>query len=376
MEESFDKRSLITMKLLHYFITVMNYNPIILQGIGNEIWLENLDSDYKVVRLVSNHIHNTEQYNFDLYRTRRIVSQIKMKTFSFRMPVLSIYVDIGDDIKLVNQKNIDCIYLEEEKDLKKYTKILTHLPDITKNMKFSEAGMNLFLKITKDINDKNISDAKKNEDVFKPKVPYVTYTLIVLNIIIFLIMTLSGNFTQLENIFCNWGIGIKAGQYYRLITGAFIHGGIVHLLCNMGSLYIIGSQVESYFGKIKFIIIYLFSAIMGNLLSITLNTYASVGASGAIFGLLGCLLYFGYHYRVFLGNVIKSEIIPVIIFNLLLGFLLPGIDNFAHIGGLIGGILITMSLGVKYKSTSFEKINSFVVTAIFTLFLIYLGIFA
>ena len=63
----------------------------------------------------------------------------------------------------------------------------------------------------------------------------------------------------------------------------------------------------------------------------------SAGASGAIFGLLGALLYFGYHYRIYLGNVMRSQIIPLIIFNLMLGFILVGIDNAAHIGGLMGG---------------------------------------
>ena len=99
----------------------------------------------------------------------------------------------------------------------------------------------------------------------------------------------------------------------------------------------------------------------------------SLGASGAIFGIMGALLYFGYHYRVYLGNVMKSQIIPLIVFNLLLGFTLTGIDNFAHIGGLIGGVLMTITLGVKYKSSTFEKVNGFIITCIYVAFLVYLG---
>ena len=112
------------------------------------------------------------------------------------------------------------------------------------------------------------------------------------------------------------------------------------------------------------------------MLSITVSSYASVGASGAIFGLLGSLLYFGYHYRVYLGNVLRSQIIPLIIVNLLLGFMVPGIDNFAHIGGLIGGALMTLALGVKYKSSTFEKVNGWIVLILFTVFLGYMAIFA
>ena len=97
----------------------------------------------------------------------------------------------------------------------------------------------------------------------------------------------------------------------------------------------------------------------------------SVGASGAIFGLLGALLYFGYHYRVYLGTVVKSQIIPLIVLNLIIG-LMPGIDNWAHIGGLIGGVFATMFVGIKYKSTKFEMINGGVLYLIFIGFLLFM----
>ena len=100
---------------------------------------------------------------------------------------------------------------------------------------------------------------------------------------------------------------------------------------------------------------------------------ASVGASGAIFGILGSMLYFGYHYRVYLGNVIKSQIIPLIVLNLGIGFIVPGIDNACHIGGLIGGALSTMALGIDNKSTTFEKVNGWIITAIYIVFVGYMA---
>ena len=92
MPEALDRKNLIAMKLLHYFITEKNYNPIILQGAEDEIWLENLNSDYKIVRIVSNHIHNEEQLDFDLFKTKHVVNKIKKKTFSLNMKVLSIFI--------------------------------------------------------------------------------------------------------------------------------------------------------------------------------------------------------------------------------------------------------------------------------------------
>ena len=140
----------------------------------------------------------------------------------------------------------------------------------------------------------------------------------------------------------------------------------------MYALYINGIQLESFLGKGKYLAVYLLSALAGSVLSIFMSSGFSVGASGAIFGLMGSLIYFGYHYRVYLDSVIKSQIIPLVIINLLIGFFISGIDIWAHIGGLIGGILATMAVGVKYKSTSFEKINGWILYLIYTVFILYM----
>ena len=95
-----DDKNVIVMKLLHYFITEKNYNPIILQGAENEIWLENMDEDYKIVRIVSNYIHNDEQFRFDMFKTKRIVKKIQKKTFSLHVNTLSFFLDLGDNVNL------------------------------------------------------------------------------------------------------------------------------------------------------------------------------------------------------------------------------------------------------------------------------------
>ena len=107
------------MKLLHYFITEKNYNPVVLHGAQEEIWLENMDNDYKIVRIVSNYIHNNEQLDFDLFKTQKIVSNIKKKTLNLNMNVLSIYVDLGDNVNLDTNKNntMTCVNLTNEKDI-------------------------------------------------------------------------------------------------------------------------------------------------------------------------------------------------------------------------------------------------------------------
>lgn len=378
-----EKDNELVMKLLHYFITEREYSPVVLHGAQNEIWLENLNGDYKIIRIVTNYIHNDEQLNFDIFKTRQIAKKIKSKTCSFNINVMSIFLNLGDNVHLENDekiaKNISCVNIKDIKDLEKHKLILDTFPDITSETDFKEEGMELFIKITTDIGKKNESEAKKAEDIFKQKKPYITYGIIIINVIVFLLMYILGSGSTSISTLISFGAHynplIKAGEYYRLITSIFIHIGVLHLLCNLYALYIIGPQIESFYGKIKYIIIYLFSGVMGGLLSMLFETSISAGASGAIFGLLGALLYFGYHYRIYLGTVIKSQIIPVILLNLLLGFMLSGINNAAHIGGLIGGVLISMALGVKYKSTKIDKVNGWILTVVLAAFLVYMGFF-
>ena len=371
-----DDKNLMTMKLLHYFITERNYNPIILQGVENEIWLENLEEDCKVVRIVNGYIHNDEQFNFDVFKTKRILKKIKKKTFSFNINVMSFFLDMGDNVSsdINNDPKLMCIKITDEKDISKNDMISKLFPDLSKKLIYSENGFELFLKITNDINKHNAEDASKLEKVFKTKVPYVTYFLIAVNVIFFIVPFLFGQSNSIIERFCVHGPSIRAGQYYRLITGMFLHAGLLHLGFNCYSLYVIGTQIENFLGKVKFLIIYIFSGIMGALFSMIFNGYTgSVGASGAIFGLMGALVYFGYYYRVYFGNVLKTQIIPLIVLNLALGFIQAGIDNFAHIGGLLGGIMITRALGVKDKTTTFEKVNGWIITAIFVAFIIFIS---
>ena len=198
--------------------------------------------------------------------------------------------------------------------------------------------------------------------------------MIAVNVILYFVPVLFGQYNDLINNYSIWGPAVRDGQYYRLLTGIFLHGGFFHLLFNCYALYVIGSQVENFLGRFKFLIIYLAAGISGALFSTIFGgNYASIGASGAIFGLMGALVYFGYHYRVYLGNVVKSQIIPLIVINLVLGFCVSGIDNFAHIGGLIGGTLTSIALGVKDKSSWFEQANGWIITAIYFAFAIYMA---
>lgn len=371
----FKSDDLVVMSLINYFITEKNYNPMIIHGLNDEIWLENLNEDYKIVRIVSHHIHNKEQLDFDKFKLSRIVKQVKKKTLSFKVKVLSIYTDLEDDKILSN----DDIYINKEEDINN-PKLTNVFPNIVEKTKVDENGLEYFIKVTDNINQKNESKSKIAEKIFSFKKPIVTFSLIFICILVFILMYVLGNGSTDNYTLLVFGANVdtltKNGDYYRLFTSMFLHIGILHLLCNMYSLYIIGKEVENVFGKVKYLIIYLLSGIAGSILSLAFNhNTICAGASGAIFGLLGALLYFGYYYRTYLGVTLTRSIIPVIVLNLIIGFTSSGIDNAAHIGGLVGGILIAMAVGVPDKSNNNNKINGIVLSLIYFGFIIYLSFF-
>ncbi len=379
---TFNDKDLLVMKLLHYFITIKGYNPIILRGVNNEIWLENMEGPYNIIRINTGYIHNNEQFDFDMFKTKRIMDKIKFKTFSFSLNALSFFLDLGDNVDLKEGKNIDCIKVVNEEDVKNSNLVLESFPDLKDKLNYSEEGVELFSKITEDINRKNMKDMQESEEVFKEKTPYITYALIIINVLVFISMYIFGHGSEDIRTLYSFGALDKVSvvnyhEYYRLITSAFLHKGFLHLICNMYALYILGSEIESYFGKLKYLFIYFISALVGSLVSLVFiseNTI-SAGASGAIFGLMGALLYFGYYYRAMLNNAITKQIVPLILLNLFIGFISSDINNFAHLGGLFGGLIASMIVGVKYKSGKSEKTNGIIVLLLFIAFLIYMIFF-
>ena len=235
-------------------------------------------------------------------------------------------------------------------------------------------GLDFLLNVSNDINKKTENDNKFYEKVFKPKKIVIIKILILINILIY-VFSMLASVTNKFDVYTAFALNstlVKNGEIYRLITCGFLHADIIHLICNMYSLNIIGTQMESFIGKKKFLFVYLVSLVTGSLLSSIINIGWSVGASGAIFGLLGSLLYLGYHYRIYLGSVIKSQIIPLLVLNLGIGFIIPNIDISAHIGGLVGGLLATMVTGIEKKSSKIDRINGVICLTILIVFLVIL----
>ena len=174
--------------------------------------------------------------------------------------------------------------------------------------------------------------------------PLVTYTLLVITIIIFLLQSASEYIFGYDLVA---GLGMKVnelileGQYWRLFTPMFLHGSILHLGFNMYALYIFGPGLERYYGHGRFILLFVLSGFAGNVFSFTFSASNSLGSSTAIFGLLAAEGVFLYLNQKVFGGVARralNNIIMIAVVNLIIG-LSPGIDNWGHMGGLLGGAI-------------------------------------
>ena len=180
-----------------------------------------------------------------------------------------------------------------------------------------------------------------------------TVALIVINIAVFFILTMFGDTEDAVFMLQHGAMYepniIEGHEYYRIFTCLFLHFGITHLLNNMVLLGALGWNLELEIGKVRFVIIYFASGIIGNIVSLfydlTLEQPAvSAGASGAIFGLMGALLYVVIANRGRPGRLSGRGMLVMVILSLYFGLTSTGVDNLAHIGGLVSGFLLAVLL--------------------------------
>ena len=145
------EKDLFILSLANYFITEKKYNPVVVHGIDDEIWLENMENDLKLIRINTNYIHNEEQYKFDVFKIKNIVKQIKKKTFSLKMKTMNILLDLNDDIKINPDKNIDVYNVKTIKDVR--NTIGEVFPKLKTAGLNKENDVDMIVNITNDINE-------------------------------------------------------------------------------------------------------------------------------------------------------------------------------------------------------------------------------
>lgn len=177
----------------------------------------------------------------------------------------------------------------------------------------------------------------------------LTQALIAVNVAVFIAMLTTGSWEDSENLL-RWGalsVPLRSSEWWRLITAMFVHIGPLHLLFNMYALFLFGPAVETRYGRLRFLALYLSAGFLGSAFSIAFTSGGGIraGASGGVFGILGCWIAFYIRHRDSQGarDQLRSLFFLVGI-NLFFGFRIGGIDNFAHLGGLAGGFIAGIGL--------------------------------
>jgi rhomboid protease GluP len=189
--------------------------------------------------------------------------------------------------------------------------------------------------------------------------PYATYVILGVTILIYLLQ-LAGQYLLKTDLIASLGIKndalIRAGELWRLITPVFLHASILHIAFNMYALVVFGRGIEARYGHGRFLLLYFLSGYAGNVMSFLLTVNPSLGASTAIFGLIAAEGVFIIQNRKLLGNQVNRSLMNLVYIagvNLLIGFTTTGVDNWGHIGGLLGGFLFAWFGGPRWKLEGF-----------------------
>lgn len=185
--------------------------------------------------------------------------------------------------------------------------------------------------------------------------PWVSWALLLITVVVYGLQLLSEvwlgyDFPAVWG--AKWGPGIVHGQWWRLVAPLFLHGGLLHLGFNMYALYVLGPGLERLMGRWAFALLYFVSGYTGVVVSFALDTSPSLGASTAIFGLIGAYIVIYYQNRDVFGpaaNAVLRNAILLALVNLAFGASVPQVDNWGHVGGLLGGMVFTALGGPRYQ---------------------------
>ena len=186
-------------------------------------------------------------------------------------------------------------------------------------------------------------------------VPMATYAILGFTVLIYLLQMASKAMLNGDDLPLMLGARVTElileGQWWRFITPVFLHGSVTHIFFNMYALLSLGSLLERHFGHGRFVLLYFLGAFAGNVFSFLLTDGYSVGASTAVFGLVAAEVIFFYQNRKLFGSQAKQAIgnaVFIIGVNLFIG-LAPGIDNWGHVGGLLGGAMFAWFAGPRWQ---------------------------
>jgi rhomboid protease GluP len=343
--------------LAHYFVREENYRILHFSKEQKEIWLENPDSkQLPIIRMLNCVLDWSNWMERDLQLTGMNGENIRKQKFKKNIEIVNIYISpyppvddyehrIGQ-LGQFNQTHIQTFIMSRDS----YQTVLDNLQLIfnksisllrNNELELSSLQIDELKKETLQLAAKKVQSEK---NIFTFGKPIMTYIFIALQIFIFLLLEFNGgseNSSTLVEFGAKFNPLILEGEWWRFIFPVFIHIGFLHLFMNTLGLYFLGTAVEKIYGSFRFFWIYLFAGVIGSIASFAFSPNLSAGASGAIYGCFGALLYMGLIYPKLFFRTLGKNVVTILILNIIVSFTVPNIDMAGHLGGLVGGFVVT-----------------------------------
>lgn len=368
-------------KLVHHLVAYDHMTVFKVESNEKEIWLEKEDAKkLTVIRIIRKDMDWGSYIARDIDTLVSKAEKVRKELRGRHLKVINVYlsrflpIDETDrNIFQLKTKRItiDSLIIDSEKGnvigipllKEKLQQDIPALfePEIEEN--YSEIAQQYRSQVVT-ICDKKLNKEKR---IFTYGKPFFTFLMLVNVLVIFALMEFFGSSTSLLTLVefgAKYDPLIHQGEWWRFFTAIFLHIGFLHLFMNCLALFYLGSAVERIYGTPRFVFIYLVAGLFGSISSFAFNSQVSAGASGAIFGCFGALLYFGIVYRKLFFRTMGLNIIVILIINLALGFMIPMIDNSAHIGGLVGGFLASAIFHLPNHNQKQHRLASSFVTIV------------
>lgn len=376
-------------RLAYFFIVEHNYRLTKINDAQTEMWLENPNNKKaRMIRMLNYNLDWANWMKQDLQFMAEQSERLRKHISAREMNVLNIYVTshppVDDYSQLIEnaistgkgKTHLNTVLMSRENMGQAMLNIgesigtqpVFHIKDEHEEAEIDMLRQAILFKASEQV--------KEERQLFEYGKPLFTYIFIAIQLIMFGLLEAYGGSTNTETLVkfgAKYNPLIINGEWWRFFTPIFLHIGIFHLFMNTLALFYLGTAVEKIFGHTRFLWIYLFSGFAGSAASFLFSGSLSAGASGAIFGCFGALLYFGVSYPTLFFRTMGKNVIIVIVMNLIFGFTIPGIDNAGHIGGLIGGFLATGSVHFPKKRKMGNQAIYFMAAMIAVSFLLYFG---
>ncbi|OLO26939.1 rhomboid family intramembrane serine protease [Alkalihalophilus pseudofirmus] len=348
-------------QLVHHLVIHKGMRVIEVNPNGKEIWLEEEDHEpSKIIRIIRKDINWSNRLKEDMKTTLVKFNGLRRQLSSRKLEAENIYVSTYRPVDssehlfvkpttIAQQKTVMHSFLIEAEYGSKISELerlqismeLDADPVDTEGIDVEEIQHEI-RRLRKEVVAKAEERLNAEKAIFTFGKPRFTYFLLIVISIMFGLLEINGGSMRILTLIefgAKYNPLIEAGEYWRLLTAMFLHIGFLHFFMNSLALFYLGSAVERIYGSWRFLFIYLVAGLFGSIASYAFNEQVAAGASGAIFGCFGALLYFGVNHRKLFFRTMGMSVIVILVINLSLGFLVPMIDNGAHIGGLLGGFL-------------------------------------